>query len=730
MKGEVRMLGETIFEDDCYKITSYVKSNDFPTFICFSSRENEYEEKRDFGREFAKEALLNTEFNYISFSSIQNCWYQHVSRDCLQALCSFLKQLQNKVITYGSSMGGFAAIAIGQRISCDYFFALSPQFSIASPYMSSIKDGRFPEAQKRLTPTSINILDSKASSLNGLVVFDPLQVDGFHARSIVEQTGAFELPLVGSGHGGAAAVNKIYGLKNLLSKIAQDTARLPLSDIRKQWEQSITAQALLNKACFVDSLIKCEYKIDNLTIRNLLKWESGEICKFGICKLIPKILKVNDKLAPSLLQKIGFLAKDCDCNAKEIAKSTCKRGVSLMQNGEFELATQFFQAALAIQPNLHNAKVKNIQCLSQSNNFEQALAHCDELIALNGHEGQPYELKGNVLLRQKRYQEAMQYYKRGIEVAPRFSQLQFRLSKVLLTQGQNQVALEYALEAVSIEPKNEQYIANLSECYIRNGYGEKALLLSDNYSGHLFSGGSLQEKLTKFRSAIFAGRIAVIPIGFRCYTKGIFSRLFNFTQPSLPFDSGFFPPASILSVFQEGFINLDNNNHKVCIKSENFRNEKGKLGINFKTSTYTEIDKLVETHKSISKFLDSTYGYYTTSTSNHFTLAHYNWHKNASLEKSGGIYDYQTNLVAINEMMNKRLSRLESLCENADEILLVSSNTQSYSFMSIDKQEYELDNFCTLTSYLQKKYNKRVTHIQVSREMAAADFIEKYDYKM
>jgi hypothetical protein len=46
----------------------------------------------------------------------------------------------------------------------------------------------------------------------------------------------------------------------------------------------------------------------------------------------------------------------------------------------------------------------------------------------------------------------------------------------------------------------------------------------------------------KLQQLVRDGDVAIIPAGFRCFTKMRLAKTLGIRQPSLPFDNGFFPP--------------------------------------------------------------------------------------------------------------------------------------------------------------------------------------------
>jgi hypothetical protein len=83
----------------------------------------------------------------------------------------------------------------------------------------------------------------------------------------------------------------------------------------------------------------------------------------------------------------------------------------------------------------------------------------------------------------------------------------------------------------------------------------------------------LSENQSKIIELVGNGNIAIVPIGFRCFTTKLILENFGVkNQVNLPFDSGFFSPNAVASVMQSKKISLtfddQGNTHSVCIKNE------------------------------------------------------------------------------------------------------------------------------------------------------------------
>jgi len=218
--------------------------------------------------------------------------------------------------------------------------------------------------------------------------------------------------------------------------------------------------------------------------------------------------------------------------------------------------------------------------------------------------------------------------------------------------------------------------------------------------------------LYKLSKLMISGQVAIIPVGFRCHTKGrLYSKL-GIVQASLPFDNGFFTPHAVGNILRKQHIDLkfnDKLSQTICIKNENFTDNKFGLGIKFETSTYDEINNLAKSKQQndINKYLDSTFGYYTLDKKNDYVLAHYNWHEFADINHSNGHTEPEYNLIKINELLNRRIQRLINICEKAKIIFFIYDENQGYNYMAINDTYFRLKDLSPIESAANDKFKAK-----------------------
>lgn len=265
--------------------------------------------------------------------------------------------------------------------------------------------------------------------------------------------------------------------------------------------------------------------------------------------------------------------------------------------------------------------------------------------------------------------------------------------------------------AVSYENKNLQVACELMELahqarpagpYIKRKY--------DSYKRKL-------PATLKLSKLVGNKEIVIIPIGFRCYTNSFIEKTLGLSLPSFPFTNGFFSPTSVASVFKNPKINLQYSNnkksHSICIKNEPCQDGEFGRGIQFIRSTYDEINTLAKTRdqKNIRTLLDSTFGYYTLDNYHKFILAHYNWHPFAHESKSKGITNPSANLDTINTILNRRISRMLELCDQAKHLFFIFHENEKYNYLKIDDEFFHLNQFKELDAICESKYGSKYNRV-------------------
>jgi len=162
--------------------------------------------------------------NRIYLQTQKNDWYQ---RDGITEALEYIRSIKGEriYITYGNSMGGFAAVEYAAEVNAEYFVALSPQCTINNEFMAYIGDSRWSSVRDYLMP-ECNLSNRTLAGRNfkqlGVVLCDPdFQADYAHAHAIVEHTKAELITCRGAWHHTGLVLNQELGIMTFISRVAK-----------------------------------------------------------------------------------------------------------------------------------------------------------------------------------------------------------------------------------------------------------------------------------------------------------------------------------------------------------------------------------------------------------------------------------------------------------------------------------------------------------------------------
>lgn len=146
----------------------------------------------------------------------RNHWYQ--TSEILEVIGIINRIARGtQVITYGSSMGAFAAINFAPMLNASKFIALSPVFDIETG--NAPGDMRWPQEGRMLDWRYNFIKTGQCRSASGYVFYSGAQ-DEKHAALIKRQTQATAIPVEYGGHPCTFYINDTYKLKAVVAEIA------------------------------------------------------------------------------------------------------------------------------------------------------------------------------------------------------------------------------------------------------------------------------------------------------------------------------------------------------------------------------------------------------------------------------------------------------------------------------------------------------------------------------
>lgn len=163
------------------------------------------------GQGFDRQGFGETFLRHSAVSAIHvmgrgEDWYQYPEMSEAMATVRGVTAGAGRVMTYGSSMGGYAAIRFANAVGADAVLAISPQYSL-DPLKVPF------EARWRQEAERIDWRPEIDGAINcscvPIVVFDPLGADGRHVDMIAAETAIQRFPLRYSGHPSATYLSEL-----------------------------------------------------------------------------------------------------------------------------------------------------------------------------------------------------------------------------------------------------------------------------------------------------------------------------------------------------------------------------------------------------------------------------------------------------------------------------------------------------------------------------------------
>jgi hypothetical protein len=150
------------------------------------------------GAGFGGDFLLRHGHDVLAIKSTADDWFQSLPEAAFSAVDATLRGSGYSArAAYGSSMGAYAAIAFARRLRCSTVLALSPQFRIDDP-----TDTRWRNRAAAIRWRYRIDAECVAPGCRYVVCHDPLGLDGWHARQLMQVLGAANVEPVPVRHGG------------------------------------------------------------------------------------------------------------------------------------------------------------------------------------------------------------------------------------------------------------------------------------------------------------------------------------------------------------------------------------------------------------------------------------------------------------------------------------------------------------------------------------------------
>lgn len=182
---------------------------------------------------WAEGFLSKRNISAIYISVAKNDWFQ--SHDFFDAMRACRMHLGDgrPVATYGSSMGGYAAILSARALDAELCLAVSPQFSIDPASVPF--ERRYNEHAAQIGTFTHDLTQHAGKACAYVVAYDPThRLDGRHLTLIEESYPVVRLPVYGTGHGVLPRLSRTNAREGLADMLRGECS---VSDVRHQVRQ-------------------------------------------------------------------------------------------------------------------------------------------------------------------------------------------------------------------------------------------------------------------------------------------------------------------------------------------------------------------------------------------------------------------------------------------------------------------------------------------------------------
>lgn len=187
------------------------------------------------------------------------------------------------------------------------------------------------------------------------------------------------------------------------------------------------------------------------------------------------------------------------------------------RKGEYQKAIDLLEKALALSPDYTKGRDDLSRILVAAGKWDAAAAHIDYLLLKNDEHEEYLNLKGLILLRQNRLAEAIEYFRKSLQVAPRFNTPLIGLGVAYSLSGDYDRAEMALKQAHQVPPRSMTALFGLIDNSLRAGNMDRATEYADSLIQH-YSAAVIKEDLDRLADNHFLPPLSPEPI-FRVIEK-------------------------------------------------------------------------------------------------------------------------------------------------------------------------------------------------------------------
>lgn len=353
---------------------------------------------------FGRGVFAGLGFNEFLVKKSRNHWYQ---TDEILKVADIIneKASDTEVFTYGTSMGGFAAINFSKLLNASKFIAMSPLFDIA--FDREVEDDRWGQESHILDFSHNYIRNGCVQNKEGYVFYcSEEKTDADHAKCIGWRSSAELVPLKYGGHPCSFFINDTYKSKRVVEEIARGefSAKNFLTVVETETPRThypyLVESRKLERSGRISESIDCavsalkhapEKPLLHLRLGNLhLKNSNADLALISVLKALE--LDPQSALAYDRLSHVYAALKDYSSAADAMIKAIdtggqkpayyLRLGECLLKAGELRGAELSMKEAVRRNPKSHHSLVRLSHVFAAKGEFDEAIRMVQKALAL------------------------------------------------------------------------------------------------------------------------------------------------------------------------------------------------------------------------------------------------------------------------------------------------------------------------------------------------------------
>jgi len=193
-------------------------------------------------------------------------------------------------------------------------------------------------------------------------------------------------------------------------------------------------------------------------------------------------VKKNPEPKIILKKAVGNAATE---GLSDSSKERLLQGNALFEQKKFAEAMALYQEFIDKYPSLYKVKLNVANCLMELQEYDKAIAEYQKV--LDGLSAEAADKKDNKLMaqlyagigdaymRQNKFKEAEQYFKKSIDIDPADHALAYNVAEIMMQTGNADEAIRYYEMAIRIKPDWPKSYLKLGYAWLNKGNNQKAV---------------------------------------------------------------------------------------------------------------------------------------------------------------------------------------------------------------------------------------------------------------